>query len=234
MIWVHIQAIAFYLFAFIGPPLITRSFSFSLKEGEKSMAAGVIIFSAIVLEAIALTWKTRALRSEAPAENLGRNLSPSAFLVGILKVVISPFLAMAGLDCLGVIEKPAWIGSVMIVVIFKEFYVLFLNAGPNRPRHPPAPWKVFLADLILLFYGCVMYTVCWENLVGAALSDDQHWILKGIEGFLIGVVFLLFYVPIRYGSFLEEFYLGPAQGKRLRLGMALAMGIAMGMYPLFM
>jgi len=50
----------------------------------------------------------------------------------------------------------------------------------------------------------------------------------------IGGLFLVIYLAMRLPWLMQEHFLQPARGRKLRLAMEIGMGIGLGLYPIFM
>jgi hypothetical protein len=157
---------------------------------------------------------------------------------GIGHVIVTVFLGMMMLDCWGVVgeasdESSAWWGAVIVALVLKEFVGLFSAGGQTLARQAPGHWKEHVADGILLAFSCVAYTAWWGALLDLGDMASEGWKMKLVLVPLLGGVFLLFYLPMRVPFLLDEYYLQPAQGRKGRILMELAIGLALGLYPNF-
>ncbi len=109
-----------------------------------------------------------------------------------------------------------------------------MTSGQSVSREPPGHPQEWLADGVLLAFSCVAYTVWWEALVDFEEIATAGMGTKLILFPFLGGLFLVVYLAMRLPWLMEEHFLQPARSRKLRLGFELAIGMALGLYPVFM
>ena len=109
----------------------------------------------------------------------------------------------------------------------------FSSGGQDVSREPPGHWKEGLADILLLAFGCVAYTVWWQGFFDLGDLAAQSLGMKIALAILMGGLFLFIYLPMRLPFLLDECYLRPERGRKARIWLELVMGALLGFYPSF-
>jgi len=234
------MALCFYLYAFFVAPSLARSLKSVLADPQPILWLGLLILVVLLLEPFALHRKILFVRRRASDERR----EPQGSMLGIFSLavighfMVTIFLGLLMLDCWGKIGTGTetgspWLAWTLVLLITKEFAALFTMGGKRVAREPPGHLQERVSDLVLLAFSCVAYTVWWEALVDleeiAALSAGIRLALLPF----LGLLFLLVYLPLRLPFLMEEQYLQPVRGRKLRLGIELAIGLILGLYPIF-
>ncbi len=234
------MTLGFYLYALFIAPSLAQALKSALADPQPILWLGLLILLVLCLEPLALHRKILFVRRRASDERR----EPQGSMLGIFSLavighfMVTMFLGLLMLDCWGKIGTDTetlspWLAWTLVLLILKEFVVLFTTGGKSVAREPPGHLQEWASDLVLLAFSCVAYTVWWEALVDleeiATLGTGTKLVLLPF----LGLLFLLVYLPLRLPSLLEEHYLQPARGRKLRLGMEIAIGLILGLYPLF-
>ncbi len=233
-------SLGFYLYALLLAPPLARALKEGLAQAEPLWIPGFLLLGVMLLEPFGLRWKLLFLRRR----NMDDGFVPQGSMLGIFSaagighMIVTMFLGMTMLDCWGAVgagseEASNWWGAVIVALILKEFAELFAGAGKSTAREPPGHWRERLADLFLLAYGCVAYTMWWESLLDLGEIAAEGWGMKLALMPLLGALFVFLYLPLRLPFLLEEYHLRPAQGRKGRIVAELAIGAALGFYPAF-
>lgn len=239
--WDSFLRLLFIAYAIFGAPALARPLKSALREGgENAWIPAIVILVVILLEAPGLYWKvlfTRRRALDQPVLGSGGHLTPLFMAAGIGHMIVTMFLGMTALDAMGLMEpdSPGWVAGIIILLFFKDMGILFATAGNSTAREAPGHWKDRISDVLLLLFGAVAYTVWWEVLVdlGEAGETSLPWWTWLILGPVMGLLFLMVYLPLRLNFLIEEVYLQPAEGRRGRLLMEFGGGVLLGLYPLF-
>jgi hypothetical protein len=236
----HAASLGFYLYALLLAPPLARVLKTALAEPEPVLWPGVLLLAVQFVEPVGLNWKMKFLRRRN-AEDGFEPQGPMLGLfsaVGIGHVIVSVFLGMLALDCWGVLgegaeESSGWWGAVIIALVVKEFVALGASGGSDVSREAPGHWKEGLADFLMGTYGCVAYTAWWGALLDfGEMAEGAFWGRVTLAP-VLGAIFLFFYLPMRLTFLVEEYHLSPRAGRKARLAGEGALGLALGMYPLF-
>lgn len=231
----------FYLYAFFVAPHLARALKAGLADPRPVLWPGLVILAVLCLEPFALRSKIRFIRRRASEERR----SPQGSMLGIFSVavighfIVTMFLGMLMLDCWGKVgvesdEATAWLAWTLILLLFKELAAMAMTSGPSvSPRWPGHP-RERMADLALLAFSCVAYTAWWEALVDLEEISTLGLGTKLAMLPFIGGLFAMLYLAMRLPWLMEEHYLQPARGRKRRILLELAIGLALGFYPVFM
>ncbi|MDD4341648.1 MAG: hypothetical protein PHO14_05375 [Kiritimatiellae bacterium] len=233
-------SLAFYLYALLAAPPLARALKAALADAQPVYWPGVLLLAVLLLEPFGLRWKLQFLRRRNDDDGFRPEGAMVAFgsATAIAHMIVTVILGMLALDAWGAVgigahDAGTWWGIVIVALILKEFVGLFVAGGQSRAREAPGHVKEHLSDLFLLAYGCVAYTAWWEAIVDIeALSNIGGWEKLVLLPVLAGL-FLFLYLPMRLPFLLEEFYRRPAAGRKTRIGLELAIGAALGLYPAF-
>lgn len=234
------SALAFYLYAFLAAPPLARALKAGLAEAGAIWWPGLLLLLVMLAEPFGLRWKLQFLRRRNRAEAF----EPQGSMLGIFSaaaighMIVTLMVGMLMLDCWGVVGTGSdagstWWGAVIVALILKEFAAFFACVGQSVSREAPGHWQEHLADFFLLAFGCVAYTAWWGALLDLGDIAGESLGMKLVLVPLLGGVFLLFYLPLRLPFLLEEAYLQPAQGRKKRILVELAIGLVFGLYPAF-
>jgi hypothetical protein len=236
----HAASLGFYLYALLLAPPLARVLKTALAGAEPVLWPGVLLLAVQFVEPVGLNWKMKFLRRR----NVEEGFEPEGPMlgifsaVGIAHVIVSVFLGMLALDCWGVIgagseESSGWWGAVIIALVVKEIVALGASGGSDVSREAPGHWKEWLADVLMGTYGCVAYTAWWGALLDfGEMAEGAFWGRVALAP-VLGAIFLFFYLPMRLSFLVEEYHLKPRAGRKARLACEGALGLGLGMYPLF-
>lgn len=234
----HAATAGFYLYALLAAPPLARALKAGLAEERTVAWPGLLLLGVVLLEPLGFHWKVKFLRRR----NRDEGFEPEGSMLGIAAVtvighmIVATLVGMAALDCLGLAgagANPNWMAGVALGLVIRDFVAFFFAGGQDASREPPGHWKEGLADVLLLAFGCVTYTVWWQALFDLGDVATESVGMKIALAILLGGVFALFYLPMRVPFVLDECYRQPAQGRRGRLLRELAIGAALGFYPAF-
>lgn len=236
----NLLTLLFYLYAIFAAPWLAPILKSALAGGEPQLVAGTIVFAVLLFESLGIHWKILFLRRRA----LEAGREPEGSMLGwfstavIGHIMVTAFVVMLALDCCGFpggAEMTPWVGGILIGFIAKDFLVLFTSGGKSVSREPPGHPKEWIADVLMTLFACVAYTAWWESLLDlnelgeAGVSLAMRFVLAPF----LGLIYLLVYLPLRLPFLLEEYYLNGVEGRKRRILTELAIGLALGLYPLF-
>lgn len=234
------MSLGFYFYALFAAPSLARALKAGLVDPEPLLWPGLLLLAVLLLEPFGLRWKLQFLRRR----NADDGFVPQGSMLGIFSaatiahMIVTVVVGMLMLDCWGIVssgmesESP-WLGTVIVALILKEFVAFFACSGQSVSREIPGHWKESLADVFLLLFGCVAYTVWWESLLDLGEIGTESLGMKLVLAPLLGALFLFIYLSLRLPFLLEEYYLQPAQGRKGRIIRELAIGAVLGFYPAF-
>ena len=234
----HAVSLGFYLFAVFAAPPLARAMKEGLASPEPLWGVGLVLCAVVMLEPVGAFWKVRFLRRR----NLEEGFEPEGEMLGLGSVVVighmvvTVLVGMAALDCLGLAGEGAndnWTGGGVLFLVGKDLLAFFATGGPSVSRELPGHWKERLADVFLLAFSCVAYSVWWQVLFDLGDLASQTVGMKVALAILLGGVFALFYLPMRLPFVLEECYRQPSRGRKKRLWTELVLGALLGFYPSF-
>ena len=238
--WVRENAtsLGFYLYALFAAPPLARAMKTGLAEERTVAWPGLLLLAVLLLEPLGLRWKVLFLRRR----NRDEGFAPQGSLLGIVSATVighmtaTLLVGMVALDCLGLAgdgSNPIWMAASAVVLVFKDLGAFFSTCGQSVSREPPGHGKERLADFFLLAFGCVAYTVWWQGIFDLGDVAIQSIGMKITLAVILGGLFVFLYLPMRVPFLLDECYLRPAQGRRARILIELAIGAALGFYPAF-
>jgi len=235
------MSVGFYLYALLLAPDLARALKAGLADPQPILWPGLLILLLLILEPFALRGKALFVRRRAADDHR----TPQGSMLGIFSLavighfMVTIFLGLLMLDCWGKTGTGSetlspWLAWVLVLLVLKEMVALFSMGGQAVSREPPGHPREWASDWILLAFSCVVYTVWWEALVDLEeLSALDPGTRLALFPFL-GLLFLLVYLPLRFPFLLEEHYLRPLRGRKMRLFLEMGIGVALGLYPLFM
>ncbi|NCA82289.1 MAG: hypothetical protein EOM72_06035 [Opitutae bacterium] len=238
--WVreHATTLGFYLYALFAAPPLARALKAGLADPQPVVWPGLLLLGVLLLEPFGLRWKMLFLRRR----NRDEGFEPQGEMLGLGSVtvighmIVAVLVGLVALDCLGLAGEganPNWMAGMALGLVFMDLVAFFSSGGQDVSREPPGHWKEGLADVLLLAFGCVAYTVWWQGFFDLGDLAAQSLGMKIALAILLGGVFALFYLPMRVPFVLEECYLRPAQGRKARILGELAIGALLGFYPAF-
>ena len=231
----HAASVLFYLYVFFLAPPLARSLKAGLARPEALWGPGFLLLAVWLLEPVGLRWKVRFLRRRNQDEGFAPQGSMLILfsLAVIGHMIVTVVVGLVLLDSWGVPSDSPWIAAGALLGVLKDFTAFFLCAGKSVSREAPGHWKERTADVILLAFSCVAYTVWWESLLDLGEIHAETLGLKLVLfPFLCGF-FLFLYLPLRFPFLLEEHHLQPAQGRKMRILAELAVGTLIGLCPAF-
>ena len=226
-------AAGFYVYALGLAPPLARALKTGLEHPDPAWLAGGLLLLPLLLEPVGLRWKLQFLRRR----NRDDNFTPEGSMLGLFSaagiahMIVTLVAGMLVLDCWGLDGSERALGIGLTVLILKEFAGFFATAGTSVAREAPGHGKEFIADGLLLAYGCVAYTAWWEALFDLGDLAAEGWAMKLALLPLLGALFAFLYLALRLPFLLEEGYLRPARGRKRRIAVELAIGLALGLYP---
>ncbi len=240
--WIRGNAgsLGFYLYAILAAPPLARALKAGLADSEPVWWPGLLLLAVLLLEPFGLRWKTQFLRRR----NVEEGVEPQGSMLAVFSaaaighMIVTLFLGMTMLDCWGAVgvgseASSPWWGAVIVALILKDFAGLMATSGQSVAREAPGHGKERVADFFLLAYGCVAYTAWWSAIVDLEeISGSGIWERVALLP-VLAALFAFFYLPMRVPFLLEEYFLQPARGRKGRLLSELAIGVLLGLYPVF-
>lgn len=229
----HMTSLGFYAYAGLLAPPLARALKTGLAQPEPHWLPGFFLLAVLLAEPFGLRWKLQFLRRR----NRDDGFTPEGSMLGIFSaagiahMIVTTVAGMLILDGWGREGDPRWIGALVTGLILKEFGELFAGAGQSLSAEAPGHWRERLADVGLLAYGCVAYTVWWEALFDLRDVATESLGLKLILLPILAGLFAFLYLGMRLPFLLDESYLQPAAGRRGRIVRELAIGTLLGLYP---
>lgn len=238
--WIRDNAISlgFYLYVFFAAPPLARALKAGLERPEPLWLPGVLLLAVLMLEPVGLRWKVLFLRRR----NQEESFAPQGSMLGVVSatvighMTVTVLVGMVALDCLGWAGEgvnPIWMAAAAVLLVFKDLGAFFSTGGQGVSRESPGHWKERMADFLLLAFGCVAFTVWWQGMFDLGDLASQSIGMKITLAIFLGGLFLFLYLPMRVPFLLDECYLRPAQGRRARILVELAIGALLGFYPAF-
>jgi hypothetical protein len=236
--WIRDNAISlgFYLYALFAAPPLARALKAGLADEQTAVWPGLLLFGVLLLEPVGLRWKVLFLRRR----NRDEGFEPQGSMLGlgsmtvIGHMIVAVIVGLGALECLaGEGANPNWMPALAVVLVFKDLAAFFSTGGQSVAREAPGHGKEWTADILLLAFGCVAYTVWWQGLFDLRDLATQSVGMKIALAVVLGGLFMFLYLPMRVPFLLDECYLRPAQGRRRRILSELAIGALLGFYPAF-
>lgn len=232
--------ILFAIFALFLRKPFTNMLRNAMYGKETNYLLGIILLLAIVLETVAIAFKTKVLtirmRIEQP-EKAGTNLScASIFILWIFHILVGEMVVLLASQALsgGDFESFSPFGIVMIFVeVIRNIFILgfMLRTIPKEKQKIPIA-KDFVADIFLFYFAITAYTATWGVI--ANMTVVANHIAMTIANTLAAVlIFLIFYIPLNMMYHFER-----RQYKQTKLQQALFFGSLLlvtfsAIYPLF-
>jgi hypothetical protein len=106
-------------------------------------------------------------------------------------------------------ELPWWMMGLIFATVIKELYFMGTMMGLKTEEQLQQKYgrpnrKEWLVDLILLVYACIAYTACWQSLSYGMDMEKDNMVMYIVNCFVAGLLFLIFYLPLRIPYHLEE------------------------------
>lgn len=194
-------------------PIIQKTAISSLKtEGSYMPWLGGLLILISLLEIYAFPKKMRYVHAAIKIQN--GNIG-NGFILWMFHSIISIILIFStvqafGFDLIGEDKDvPWWMIFLFIAVVIKELYFLgmifIFNTNTEIPEKYQRPNKTeWIVDLILIIYACITYTVSWQVLSNGMDMEKDNNVMYVVNCFVAGLIFLIFYMPLRIPYYLEE------------------------------
>ncbi len=202
---------------------------------------GVVLVVVSILEIYAFPEKMKYVHRAAKEH--GEQIGTGWFL-WMFHMAISVLMAMLVFESFGFeIPDPdnsdekmsGWMMLVIFIVVIKELYFLFCIMGLHGDDDPLEGYerpnkKEWILDLILLAYACIAYTTTWESIASGVNMEKGNTAIYVVNLFGAGILFLMFYLPIRIPYYLEEMSQLKTNGDILKflLGIGVVMVVVLG------
>ena len=223
-------------FMFIAP-FIGKISNSVLTESSINYGLGIGLIMLSVMEVIVLPKKMKFVNAALKAHS--KESSNGIFYLWIFHAIVSVIISMMSLEAFGIdIQDKAnntLFGAIMMIVVLKELYILFMlmdlegeNEKYSRPNN-----KEIRYDIILLLYSWIAYTVTWENISYNSTSMNKDDLPMYIVNLIAaGIVFLIFYLPIRIPYLVEEIALLKSYNEKLKFYTSLLLVLASVLFSL--
>lgn len=207
--------LAFYILFFNGVlygVLYRRVFRESLLEStsgviyhsQTNYLLGTLLLLATIGEFIAILLKRKEIGES-------EKKTGSLFIIWMFHTVISTVLVIIALKAFGLsmTKNQGLFAGIFMVVVLKELVILFLIFIGSQPQPLPGRKRI-IADLLMLFFYCVAYTVTWETIMGQPnfnnhlLAANYSPILTVTYTLIAILLFCVFYLPLRLPYFMTE------------------------------
>ncbi|MEM9015679.1 MAG: hypothetical protein AAGC68_01600 [Verrucomicrobiota bacterium] len=196
-------------------PTVVDAASAAMRDPEARVIwSGVLLIAIVLAELWAFPVKMRFV-NEAIRDN--GDAAGKAFYLWIFHLLVSVILIFMIAGSFGVKlsegesdDLPWWITALMPVVVIKELaFFGFLcvtpeKEAPENPKYTRPKVKEWIADVILLAYACVAYSVTWSPIARGMDLDRENPVMFVVNLFLSGLIFLMFYLPLRIPYWIEE------------------------------
>lgn len=202
---------AFY-FIFISPLVLNISTESLKTEGTYYPILGVIVLIISILEIYAFPVKMKYVHRSIikHKKEIG-----NGFVLWMFHIVISIASTFLIFELFGYttvgdnFEMTWWMSLTLFIVIIKELFFLFFMIGihdekstlKKYKRPNKKEWKI---DLILLVYACLIYTITWETISSNTEMNKDNLSMYIMNLVITGIMFLMFYLPLRIPYYLEE------------------------------
>jgi glucose-6-phosphate-specific signal transduction histidine kinase len=217
-----IFGIAYGLYAVFLEDQIVRQFMPNQHEESPPVHLAYLIFVFQLAEALALQIKWRAVRSRISLEKMDLliNIAVWAFHAALSLIITFKALAWLAATHSGTLgNSKDWQTYFFIAVVLKEI-TLLLPIIPMEDSYAKKPisrtWE-FAADVMLLAYLCLAYSLLWKADVEVG-SKYRHNI---IESFALSFLFLMLYVPMCFAEIVELVVEWKTRTGKIKLGIAI-------------
>lgn len=201
-------------FVFISPYVLEASIRNFEKGPTQIHWLGVALIIISILEVYAFPKKMKYVH-KAIMDHGGKHVS--RFYLWMFHAVISIIILFMIVESFGyeIVSEtgedsmPWWMTALIPGVVIKELYLLFTIIGTHKETDILEAYdrpnkKEWILDLILLSYACLAYTVTWETITNNMQYKDEALLLYIVNLILMGIIFLICYLPIRIPYFIEE------------------------------
>lgn len=149
-------------------PLLDQA-DMSFQKTAVNYKFGAFLLFLQIAEIVALKWKSDAvfhrIRSISASEASGYGI----FLLWIFHTAVSVLLGLNASQSFGmdINSDDNWAVGLLFVIVIKELFLLafLIDLKEITEIRPAVPvWKETIADVILLVFNAVAYTIIWEYL----------------------------------------------------------------------
>lgn len=233
-------------FLFLAPhvvALVRRDAEPVANETGPAVWLGVLLLAATLLEIRSLPEKLRFVRAALGDRNPGDGGSVALFFLWMFHAAISCLVVVLaarefGADVNvhdGTPDFPNWLSFLMPVVVIKELYLLLSIWSSGKPssehRYIRPNASEFFHDVVLVSYACLAYSATWGLVAGDSLGGDNGFEVA-LNACIAGILFLIFYLPMRIPYLLEEGAMIRTRGDRLRFVGSLLMAMIPAIWAL--
>lgn len=223
---------------------------FKLDMQKTNITVGFILFFAFIAETVAIFMKSRYIHSVLSSSEGGLYKTPLAgyfapiIMLNIFHLIGAGFVCVLMLYGFGIAWDSA-IGMIVLLILFVRalflgYLTLLAPSDRNYSGKDITYFKRLLSNLLLTVWGCIGYTVVWENfgnlfkgyfmrpdIFSTPLSIIQFII------FLIGVLIICFllFIPIRMGFYVEEMILLKNNTEKRILNISLMLAVISAIFP---
>ncbi len=200
-------------FIFLSPKIAKVASSAMRDPDARPIWLGIILIVITLLEIYALPVKMRfvrwAIRKHGDKGNSGMVLwmFHAVLSIIILFTIAGSFGLKIG-SGEGETDIPWWMSLLLVATVIKElaFLMFMLGSGDDLPKgkYERPSVKERLIDLVLVIYACLGYTVIWGSITIGLSMERQNTPMYIINLFVAGLLFLVFYLPLRIPYLIEE------------------------------
>ena len=201
-------------FAFLAPLVLDATYHNIHDEASFFPWLGIALVAISILEIYAFPQKMKYVHKSVldHKENSG-----SGFFLWMFHTVLSLLITFFAFEAFGIEiteegamnEAPWYVIVLPVVVVFKELYFLFSIMGLHDENNQIKGFdrpnkKEWVIDLILLSYACLVYTAIWGAITKGLDMEKQDTVMYIVNICVSGLLFLIFYMPLRIPYYLEE------------------------------
>ncbi len=198
-------------FIFVAPLLKDISTQNIYEENSYLPYLAILLLLISILEIYAFPLKLKFVHQSIKEHE---HEAGSGFVLWMFHSVISIIITFSIFEAFGYEltskdgnELPWFVSLSIFIVVIKELYLLFcimdINDEETLQKYKRPHIKEWIADIILLIYACIAYTVTWETITSNMKLDGQDILL--IMNYSICILlFLMFYLPLRIPYQIEE------------------------------
>lgn len=233
----------FIVYAWLFQPYVLSLSNVVINQSGTNPALGILILTVLFLEIWAFRIKFSAVLKRVFKVKSGYKISKLIYLLLFAHVFIGFFLLAVCVESFGLSIKDKFIGKIFyLLLILREIpFFYFLNSHKNFKKILPTTAKENLADLGLLIFACIAYTISWESLGLNGVFTSIHYpeytsvelIIVSVFAMFFASFVLLIFLSFRIPYIIEERALARSIQEKLYFYSSLIAAFGAMVLPLF-